>query len=324
MFTRQCFAAGLAALCLAAPIAGRASAGTIYASGQLLIENTPGVHDDVRENRLYRIDTATGHATPLPVWSTTSTPAGLAGVRGGTLYGFRGAQLGLVDPQTADSFSPIGAPSGVSATAFDILADGRAYVVTFGGNRQLYVVDLVSGAATAVGPAGQIGAAFDVAFGLAAGTSAPFIISLGSVGDQLYGINLESGRQNLVRIDPATGTAEIIGAADAVDANDSGRYSGYSALTGVDENADGQFDALFGTVNFWNHDGDSNTSDLRLGGIARYDLANGTWSLVGTNPGVIFFGMGASPVPEPGTLALAAMAVGCFALRLRKRLRNAA
>lgn len=323
MLTRQYLLAGLTALCLVESTAAQASAATIYASGQLLIENTPGVHDDVRENRLYRIDTATGHATPLPVWST-STPAGLAGVRGGTLYGFRGAQLGLVDPQTADSFSPIGAPSGVSATAFDILADGRAYVVTFGGNRQLYVVDLVSGAATAVGPAGQIGAAFDAAFGLAAGTAAPFIISLGSVGDQLYGINLESGRQNLVRIDPTTGTAEVIGAADAVDANDSGRYSGYSALTGVDENADGQFDALFGTVNFWNHDGDPNTSDMRLGGIARYDLTDGTWSLVGTNPGVIFFGLGSSPVPEPGTFALAAMAAGCLVFRLRKRLRKAA
>jgi hypothetical protein len=297
MLTRQFSVAGLVALCLAAPIAGRASAATIYASGQLLIENTPGTHDDVRENRLYRIDTSTGQATPLPIW-TTSTPAGLAGVRGGTLYGFRGAQLGVVDPQVADSFSPIGGPSGVSATAFDILADGRAYVVTFGGNRQLYQINLLTGAATAVGAPGQIGAAFDSAFGLAAGTAAPFVISLGSVGDHLYGVNLESGRQNLVRIDPATGSAMVIGTPDAVDLNDFGRYSGYSALTGVDENGDGAFDALFGSVNFWDHDGNPGTSDLRLGGIARYDLT------------------------EPGTLALVAIAAGCLAFRLRKRVRQ--
>jgi hypothetical protein len=195
-------------------------------------------------------------------------------------------------------------------------------VVTFGGNRQLYQINLLTGAATAVGAPGQIGAAFDSAFGLAAGTAAPFVISLGSVGDHLYGVNLESGRQNLVRIDPATGSAMVIGTPDAVDLNDFGRYSGYSALTGVDENGDGAFDALFGSVNFWDHDGNPGTSDLRLGGIARYDLTDGTWSLVGTNPGVIFFGMGASPVPEPGTLALVAIAAGCLAFRLRKRVRQ--
>ena len=51
---------------------------------------------------------------------------------------------------------------------------------------------------------------------------------------------------------------------------------------------DGMFDALFGAVNFFDDDGNAATDVLRLGGVVRYDLTDGTWSLVGTNPGVIF------------------------------------
>lgn len=48
------------------------------------------------------------------------------------------------------------------------------------------------------------------------------------------------------------------------------------------------------------------TSTIRLGGVARLDLTTGTWSLVGTNPGVIFFGFCSSPaaVPTPSSLLL--------------------
>ena len=65
---------------------------------------------------------------------------------------------------------------------------------------------------------------------------------------------------------------------------------------------DGQFDALFGNVNFIDDDNDPATPVQRLGGIARYDLSNGSWDLVGTNPALFSFGFGASPaaVPEPG------------------------
>jgi hypothetical protein len=275
----------------------------IYASGQLLVENTAGTHDDVRENRIYVIDTSTGIASPLPIWSNP-TPAALGGARGTGLLGFNAGQFGSVNPFVTNGFTPLGGPAGVAATAFDVLADGRAFVVTTSGNRQLYEIDRTTGIASAIGSAGQIAAALDAEFGLASGTSRPFVISLGSVGDTLYGVNLETGRQNLIAINPNTGAATVIGAADAVDANDLGRYSGYAALTGVDEDADGQFDALFGAVNFWDHDGDPGTSDVRLGGIARYDLSDGTWQLVGTNPGVIFFGFGSVPIPEPTTLLL--------------------
>ncbi|MEJ7638005.1 MAG: hypothetical protein WKF75_08500 [Singulisphaera sp.] len=69
-------------------------------------------------------------------------------------------------------------------------------------------------------------------------------------------------------------------------------------MTGVDEDGDGRYDALFGGVNFFDHDADRSTA-VQPGGVARYNLGDGTYSLVGTNPGVIFFGFGSTPVPVP-------------------------
>ncbi len=45
---------------------------------------------------------------------------------------------------------------------------------------------------------------------------------------------------------------------------------------------------------------------------------DGTWSLVGTNPGVIFFGFGSSPALEPTTPALLAIGVVLMAGLLRR------
>ena len=44
---------------------GQAQAATIYASGQRLIPARPGVHDDLRENFIYALDSSTGIATPV-------------------------------------------------------------------------------------------------------------------------------------------------------------------------------------------------------------------------------------------------------------------
>lgn len=108
--------------------------------------------------------------------------------------------------------------------------------------------------------------------------------------------------QQLHQIDITTGDAAVVGEVGAITADDRAVFSGFAALTGVDTDTDGQFDALFGNVNFIDDDNDPETSVQRLGGIARYDLSDGSWDLVGTNPGVIFFGFGASPtaVPEAG------------------------
>ncbi|HTN70006.1 MAG TPA: PEP-CTERM sorting domain-containing protein [Methylomirabilota bacterium] len=284
-------------------------AGTIYASGQLLIPAVPGVHDDLRENRIFVIDTTTGNATPVsPVVS--GTPAALAGAPDGRLFGFQNGSIGVVNPATA-AFTPIGSSTGLNVTGLDITADGRGFVVPFTGVRQLNRIDINSGVATPVGSPTAIGASLDAHFGLAPGTSQPFIIGLGSVGPQLYGVDLETGRTNLISIDPNTGIATVIGIPDAVASANGGGYSGFAAMTGVDENGDGKFDALFGNVNFFD-DNDPATPTVRLGGVARYNLTDGTWSLVGTNPGLIFFGFGSSPahVPEPRSAVLFLIAAG--------------
>lgn len=283
-------------------LAHRALAATIYASGQLLVEGEPGTHDDLRENRIYAIDTVTGAATPVSS-VVSGTPAALAGTVDERLFGFRNGQIGEV-ALSSGVFTPNGAPTNLSVTALDITTDGRGFVLPFDANfatQQLHRIDLMTGQVTPIGGATAIGEALETAFGLDPGTAAPFIISLGSAGQTLYGVNLEDERTNLIAIDPDTGTASVLGAPDAVAAANGEGYSGFAALTGVDENGDGEFDALFGNVNFFDNDNDPSTPTIRLGGVARYDLAVGTWSLVGVNPGLIFFGFGSFPAPKPET-----------------------
>ncbi|MDX2036310.1 MAG: PEP-CTERM sorting domain-containing protein [Isosphaeraceae bacterium] len=282
-----------------------ARAAVIYASGQLLIENDPGTHDDVRENRIFRIDTTTGIATPASPIFAGSTPAGLAGTSSGELLGIRSSRLGKVDIASG-TFSAIGAALPSNSTAFDIMSDGRGFVLPFNSDfetQQLYSLDLVTAAATPIGSATAIGDAIDSAAGAAPGTAEPFIISLGSVGANLYGIDLDSN--SLISLDPTTGAASVIGALGSVAGSNGGGHSGFAALTGTDEDADGVFDTLYGAVNF-------GPAGERLGGLARFDLLNGTWSLVGTNAGLIYFGFGAHVVPEPSTFILAG--IGCVAL----------
>lgn len=285
---------------LCACCAGSLSAQTIYASGQLFIPADP-THNDIRENRIYAIDVHTGQATPTsPVLS--GTPPALAETSDGRLLGFNSGQLGQVNVATG-GFTPIGSPAGISGTGLDILADGRAYTATLGANARLYQLNTTTGAASAVGNPGVLGRSLDAAFGLAPGTSQPFIIGLGSVGNTLYGVDLETGRTNLVAIDVTAGTATPIGAVNALGVLGGGRYSGFSAMTGVDENSDGTFDALYGNVNF---DSLSPNPQNRIGALARYDLTTGTFAIIGQNPGLIYFGFGSSPaaVPEPGSIAL--------------------
>jgi hypothetical protein len=284
-------------------------AATIYASGQRLVPAVPGVHDDLRENYIFAIDSSTGIAHPFsPLVS--NTPAALAGSPTGQLFGFRSGQLGEVNPATG-GFTPIGVATGVSATAFDITADGRGFILPFNANsetQQLNQIDLSSGALTSIGSSSAIGDAIDARRGTSPGTAEPFIISLGSVANLLYGVDLDT--YSLVSLTPDTGIASVVGQIGAVQSGSLAAYSGFAALTGVDTDQNGSFDALFGNVNFFDPDGSGPAPTERLGGVARFDLSAGTWSLVGTNPGVIFFGFGSSPydeaaaaVPEPATMA---------------------
>ena len=302
MKTRTFFAAALAVLALGS-IPTPSSAQTIYATGQLLTAS------GTRENRLYSIDPLTGVAVSDSP-NLSIVPAGLAGTPDGRLLGFSSGQLGTLAPGSG-TFTPIGTSSTINSTGFDITADGRGFLVGLSGVPQLYGVNVATGATSAVGTPGALGSGIDSAFGLTAGTSQPFIIGLGSVGSTLYGIDLETGLTNLVAIDPATGVARPIGTRNALGDFGGGRYSGFSSLTGVDTTGDGQFDALYGGVNF---DSLSPNPQNRIGGVGRFDLTTGTFSLVGTNPGLIFFGMGSSPAPVPEASTVTTFGLLCLGL----------
>ncbi len=298
-----------------------ADAATIYASGQLLVPGDPSIppgqpgHDDSRQNFVYAIDTSTGVATPVsPV--TTGLPSALAGTSGGRLIGFAGGELREIEPTTATQ-TPIGANNGLNSTGFEVLPDGRGFLVPFDANfdtQQLYSIDIATGLAAPISTSTtEIGDAIDSAAGNTPGTTAPFLISLGAVNNTLYGVDLDTN--SLIALDPETGAASVVGAVGAVGDVTNGpvTYAGFAALTGVDEDQDGQFDALFGAVNF----ADDGVDFSRLGGVARFDLTDGTWELVGTNPGVIFFGFGSSPVPEPSNAALILFGIAGLMSRLR-------
>ncbi len=303
--------AAVGTLCLATS----AHSATIFATGQLLTPGDPGIpagqpgHDDSRANFVYSINTTTGKATPISP-ATTGLPPALGGTPDGRLLGFSSGQLVEVDRGTGNRTN-IGGPAGITSTAFDVLADGRAFAFTFGDD-SLYGINTTTGVATLVGSTGAVNAAL-----LAAGATDPdaFIISLGSVGNDLYGWDLDTG--TLIRINPDNGTATLVGALGAAGAVAGGTLSGGAALTGVDEDGDGAYDALFGNVNFLNPTGPE--SSIRLGGVARFDLTDGTYDLVGINEGIIFFGFGSSPVPEPTTALLLAGLGGLAMLSRRSK-----
>ena len=292
-------------------LAPSAEAAIFYATGQRLTPAVPGVHDDIRENFLFAVDSTTGIATPVSP-ETSGLPSALAGTADQRLFGYQfSGQLVEIDLDSATQ-TFISEPTDLAATSFDILEDGRGFIAPFDesfNTQQLYQLDLTTGAAIPLGSSKAVGDAIDNTRSTQLGTANPFVISLGSVDNSLYGIDLDT--ESLIQFDPETGDPAVVGEVGAVTADDRAVFSGFAALTGVDTDTYGRFDTLFGNVNFIDADNDPATSVQRLGGIARYNLSNGSWDLVGTNPGVIFFGFGASPaaVPEPGVL-LGLLSVG--------------
>lgn len=279
----------------------------------------------------YSIDTITGDATPLaPI--TGGNSAGLAGTPDGRLLGFRSNRVIEINPYTGATSNVSPVIAGFSTTSLDVTRDGTIYATPVGTDRRLHLIDPIAGTATPVGPANAIGNALDAFYGVPGGTTSPFIIGLGSITrnvnigtnanpnfvlvDTLYGIHLDDANQ-LVAVTQTAGFASVVGALDSVTTGSTppGDYSGFAAMTGVDTDGDGLKDTLFGNVNF--NDADGSLPNGRLGGVARYDLTNGTFQLVGTNPGLIFFGFG-SVVPEPGAFALGGLA-GLSLLCWRRR-----
>lgn len=286
-------------------------------------------------NFYYSINTATGVATPISPPLTGGSPAGLAGTPDGRLLGFSGGRVGEVNP-FAGTFTPTGVNGGLTITGFDVIHDGRGFgVPVTGSDRRLHRIDLTTSAVTPVGPAGSVGQALDSFLGVNTGTTQPFVIGLGSVARRqntgtvaipnvvtvstLYGVHLQGGANQLVAINPDSGFASVVGSLNSVGLSGNpgaGAYSGFAAMTGVDENGDGLFDTLYGNVNFFDPDGSGPLTSQRLGGLARYDVGAGTWTMVGTNPGLIFFGFG-TIIPEPGAVGLLALA-GVWTLRRRR------
>jgi hypothetical protein len=301
----------------ATSIAFAAALPTIYATGQLFIPGDPNLpstdpgHYDSFENYMYVIDIHTGVATAVSPAIITDLPSGLAGTTSGDLLGFTSGfasgvpfgQLVQVDP-VSGSLTNIGPDIGLRSPGFDITAAGVSFILPFDSEdntQQVHAIDPQTGSATPIGSARAVGDAIDLARGMPLGTAEPFVISLGSVGNTLYGVDLDT--DSLVAIDSTSGAASVVGLLGAVGASNGGSYSAFSALTGVDVDQDGIFDALFGAVNQFN-DGNG---VARLGGIARFDLTSGEWTLVGTNPGITFFGFGsmltATPVQCIGDIA---------------------
>lgn len=265
------------------------------------------------QNQFYSVNVTTGVATLISP-SSSSIVAGLAALPSGQFVGLLSNNLVAVNPtaNTTSTVGPLG--GGLSASGFDVLADGRAFTVpTTASAIQLHSVNLSTGLATPVGPANAIRDAVVAAGGP---SSNPFVISLGSVGQTLYGIDTNSG--SLIALNPNTGAAGVAGgAAGSVTAGTlangtaRSRYSGFAALTGVDRNSDGQYDALIGGVNFFDDDNNSATPTVRFGGVAEFSPATGSWELLVSNPSLIYFGMASAvaPVPEPAGVLLAAAGV---------------
>lgn len=289
---------------------------TLYAVGQAF---APG-HGHDTGNYLWSIDVTSGEATQIaPI---TPGISGLGMAPDGTLYGRSGLNLYTVDTTTAATSLVGSVPEG-SATSFDIMPDGRAYALPFNADfdtSQLHSVNLSTGEQIPIGSPTALLDAINVAFPDRDMTYGPFVISLGSVENSLYGLDLETN--TLLEIDPDSGEAEAKGEFDAARMETvDGYWSGFAGLTGVDTDGDGTNDALYGIANYY-FDYFTSTSSAR-GALGLFDLETSTWSLVGENEGVIFYSLAASPfapVPEPATMALFGMGGLLLAYRERRRM----
>jgi hypothetical protein len=293
---------------------GAQATSVLYAVGQAF---SPG-HGHHTGNYLWSIDLGTGAASQIAPISTGI--AGLATAPDGTLYGRSGLDLYTIDTSDA-SLSLVGSAAAGSSTSLEIMPDGRAFTLPFNDvfdTAQLHALDLATGEQTGIGSPTALLDAIDLAFPGRDMTYGPFSISLGSVGDRLYGLDLETN--TLLEIDPDTGDAVVNGAynAAAMETVD-GYWSGFAGLTGVDYDSDGINDALYGVANYY-YDAATDTTSA-MGAIARFDLADSTWSLVGQNDDIIFYSLaaGSAPVPEPTTMALLGMGGVMLAIRHRKR-----
>lgn len=291
--------------------AAASEAAIIFASGRNLGDNSYA-----KGAYYYSIDTATGVATPISPPLSSNGVNGLS-ASGSQLVGFQNGTHGVVNPYTG-AFTPSGTTNGLNLTGYEVMGGYGYGVPAAGSDFRLQRIDLITSNSSGVGTGSPIVEAMNSFYGTAT-TNTPNILSMASLGSTLYGVNSTNGKFNLVEINATTGAATFLGVPNAValSGTPGARYTGFTSLTGVDENGDGVHDTLYGNINYYDPDGfPAPLPEQDYGALVRYDVTNGTWSLVGTNPGVIFFGFG-SPIPEPSTAGLALLGLAAAFRRRR-------
>ncbi|MBM3844741.1 MAG: hypothetical protein FJ405_00450 [Verrucomicrobia bacterium] len=303
--------AGALALNLQAMASPGIPLGKLYAIGGFDPDDTGMV-----PHRIYELDPTTGKATPLPS-SFSPEPAGLAATADGRLlaldlphaHGPEPApeQSTLLEIDPYKGFLTKLATVPVEATGFDIFPDGRAFTIPLPGGSapvQVHSVNLATGAVAPIGGASAIDDAFNAAFGSAPAANKR-ATQLASVSNSLYAVVRHGSTANLVRFDAATGVATVLGTPNAVNTANGGAYRGIPGLSGHDSDGDGQFDELFGVLNYHDHDGDPDTHFQVIGALVKFNLADGTWSIVGRNPGLLFSGLASTKQLNPTPVYLA-------------------
>lgn len=211
------------------------------------------------------------------------------------VHQFAGA-TGLADCTT--SASPFGLTSAANLAGLG----GSVYATDFSNN--LYTVDPVTGAATLIGPTGIPAFAFNPTIPNADGSHNIFDYSLFSSGGNLYEI-FDVARldglsfaitpvipANLYRIDPLTGVATLIAP------------TALNLTAVVDVN---------GTLYAFN---------AATGQVVTLDLATGNTSFVSNLDPAAGLILGAAPIPEPASLALAGIGIAGMLIRSRRKRRT--
>jgi len=238
------------------------------------------------------LDLATGDFTSIGTLNPSSDAAiiGMGFGPDGKLYGLDfiqpNANLYQIDITNANT-TLVGA---LDHSAYGATADaaGKVYALSQDNNAVFYTLDPPSTTTTAVGPTGLAGF---------------FLAAVNSGGTQFFagGVNLTTGTVDLYSIDAMTGAATLVG--DTGFPVSSGLFVG-DTLYGFDLNVP----AIF-------------TIDTTTGAatqVATYNLPNGSLVRAAAVPALQL-----APVPEPSTLALAAMGAVGLAGAIRRRCRRA-
>ncbi len=223
-------------------------------------------------NTLYRLDLATGQATPIGTGIGFNDVEGLAIAPDGTLYGVADGTAGSGSATTdflirIDTHSGRGTLVGALPGLQDTGPNGQLdYGLTFTCNGRLWASSDTTGQLWEINPS-------DASVRWVGDTAAP-LTGLAGLGNQLWGIGVQNGfgyreQQALYRIDPLTAAATRIGSLEVNDTLSSG---------GADFDSTG---TLWATL-------DSQPPDVnRPTRLARIDLNTGRAEVIGPIRGIL-------------------------------------